>query len=87
MAGYNNLPCKINYDVRKNIGFPNKKDEIHCVESNNEVFLPFSFIQKYFDVSFPSTKEPEKRLLLFCSVILLSRNNLLLIIKFRLYIF
>ena len=86
---YEKLPCKINQEVRKNIGLPNKKEDINCLyaEADNEVFIPFSFIQKYFDVSFPSTKEPENRLLLFCSVILLSRNNLLLIIKFRLYIF
>ena len=86
---YEKLPCKINQEVRKNIGLPNKKEDIDCLyaEADNEVFIPFSFIQKYFDVSFPSTtKEPEKRLLLFCSVTLLSLN-LLLIIKFRLYIF
>ena len=53
MSTYQNIPCKINQEVRKNVGLPSKKEEINCFyhEANSEIFVPFSFIQKYFDVS------------------------------------
>ena len=49
---HQNIPCKINQEVRKNVGLPSKReDNISCMQHGDDVYLPFSFIQKYFDVS------------------------------------
>jgi len=46
------VDCQINENVRKNIGLPSLHQSIKCIstESKNEVYVPFTFIKKYFDV-------------------------------------
>ena len=53
------IPCRINQDVKKNIGLTKlqgTKDQLSDVTCkvrsvDKEVFLPFTFIKSYFDVS------------------------------------
>jgi len=46
------VDCQINENVRKNIGLPSLRQKVKCIanDSKNEVYVPFSFIKKYFDV-------------------------------------
>ena len=53
------IPCRINQDVKKNIGLTKlqgTKDQLSNITCkvrslDKEVFLPFTFIKSYFDVS------------------------------------
>jgi hypothetical protein len=49
---FNPIDCQINENVRKNIGLPSLHQNVKCIadEAKDEVFVPFSFIKKYFDV-------------------------------------
>ena len=49
---FNPIDCQINENVRKNIGLPSLHQNVKCIadEEKDEVFVPFSFIKKYFDV-------------------------------------
>lgn len=38
---HNNIPCNINGDYM-----------VHCLRDGDEVYVPFSFIKKYFEVGF-----------------------------------
>ena len=57
--GLEDIPCRINQDVKKNIGLTKlqgTKDQLSDVTCkvrsvDKEVFLPFTFIKSYFDVS------------------------------------
>ena len=53
------INCRINQDVKKNIGFVKAKGMKNLITnvtckvnpSDKEVYVPFSFIKSYFDVS------------------------------------
>lgn len=47
------INCKINNEVRKNVGLPVQQQNVPCLvdEGKSEVYVPFSFVKKYFDVS------------------------------------
>ena len=53
------INCRINHDVKKNIGFVKAKGMKNLITnvtckvnpSDKEVYVPFSFIKSYFDVS------------------------------------
>ena len=46
------ITCKINEEVRQNVGLSKKRVNFKCLHGNgNETFIPFSFLKKYFDVS------------------------------------
>ena len=48
------IECKINQEVGQNIDLaPPTPKSVGCLvdDSKNEVYLPFTFIKKYFDVS------------------------------------
>ncbi len=49
---HKSIECKINGDVRRNIGLPEKRQSLHCLldEKDSEVYVPFKFIKQYFDV-------------------------------------
>lgn len=54
---FSHIPCVINSEVRKNVGLPPKKVEVKCLadESKDNIYVPFSFVKKYFDVSVHSS--------------------------------
>lgn len=52
------IECKINQEVRKNIGLVSSpsnglEKSVKCIADRNhkEAFVPFSYVKKYFDVS------------------------------------
>ena len=47
------MSCRINNEVRKNIGLPPFKQDVKCLfdDVKKEIYVPFTFVKKYFDVS------------------------------------
>ena len=58
-GGLEDISCRINQDVKKNIGLLKYQGAKHQItnitcklnSSDKEVYVPFSFIKTYFDVS------------------------------------
>ena len=50
---YRDLPCKINGQVLQNVDLVSgeKIKIIKCLTDEKDVYVPFTFIKKYFDVS------------------------------------
>ena len=49
---HSHIKCKINHEVGQNIGLaPPTPRTVDCLaDSKNQVYVPFTFIKKYFDV-------------------------------------
>jgi len=44
------ISCFLNRDVARNVGTKPSKKKIECRSDGNEVFLPFSFLEKHFEM-------------------------------------
>lgn len=48
--GLEEVACFLNREVAKNVGAKQKRKSIACKTDGEEVYVPFTFLQKYYEV-------------------------------------